>query len=367
MSMATPRRTVLFLIPTLRAGGAERVVVTLLRHLDRTRFQPSIAVVDMTDAAFAADLPADVTLIDLGTRRVRHALPRIARLLWSMRPDTVFSTLGHLNLALAVLRPLLPSATRYLARETSVVSQVIATSTRAGLWTWAYRRFYRRFDLVVCQSRYMRDDLIERFGLPCEKSIVINNPVDTARISEMAAQVPAGEQTALPDGSDFLSLLAVGRLSPEKGFDLLIEALALCQARNVGVTILGEGPMREELEQLSHRRGVRDRVIFAGFQPNPYQYYRRADALVLSSRFEGFPNVVLEALACGTPVIATPAVGGITEILERVEGCSVASDISAESLAQQIIGFRKGARIPSSAVAPYKIDEIVRLYEAVLA
>ena len=138
------RTRLLFLIPTLTGGGAERVVVTLLQHLDRTRFELALAVVDTRDAAFRDQVPADVEFIDLGCRRVRQALPKLVRLLWWRRPDVVMSTLGHLNLALAIVRPLLPGGTRYVARETTIVSQGLTEYSRPRLWAWAYRRFYGR-------------------------------------------------------------------------------------------------------------------------------------------------------------------------------------------------------------------------------
>src|SRR5438874_636849 len=101
------------MIPTLAGGGSERVLVTLLRHLDRTLFIPTLVVIDTRNAVFLNDVPSDVTLIDLGCTRVRYALPKLLRLIWRRRPDVVLSTLGQLNLALAILRPLLPNRVRY--------------------------------------------------------------------------------------------------------------------------------------------------------------------------------------------------------------------------------------------------------------
>ena len=362
--MADSRQSILFLIPSLQGGGAERVVVTLLQHLDRSKFHLALAVVDTREAAYRDDVPEDVEFIDLGCTRVRYALPKIVRLIWQRRPDVVFSTLGHLNLALAIIRPLLPNGVRYIARETSIVSENIRSCGRPSLWRWAYRRFYGRFDSVVCQSQYMRDDLMANFALSAHKAVVINNPVDMDRVRQLAAApLETGfEPTRGEDGAAPIQLVAAGRLSSEKGIDLLIEALALCGNPRLRLTILGEGPLRGDLERLARDKGVSQQVRFAGFQKNPYPFFARADAFVLSSRFEGFPNVVLEALACGTPVIAMPAPGGVKEILEGMPGCVLAESVSAESLAEAIGRMPFGRRLPPSVVNPYAVDRIVSLY-----
>lgn len=362
------RRRVLFVIPTLRGGGAERVMMTLLYHLDRARFQLALAVVDSREAAYRADVPKDVEFVDLRCTRVRYALPKIMRLIWRRRPDVVFSTLGHLNLALAMLRPLLPNGVRYIGREACIVSETLNGYTHPRLWAWAYRRFYARFDVVVCQSVDMREDLIGHFAFPPSKAVIIHNPVDIERIRCLAAEVistdhepPAWHSETAPH------LVAAGRLSRQKGFDLLIEALALCDGRRPRLTLLGEGPLRPALEQLAQQRGVADRVRIVGFQKNPYPFLVQADAFVLSSRYEGFPNVVLEALACGRPVIAMPCPGGVAEIAELAGGVLLASAVDAESLSVAIKRFIGGeSRIGSITLTPFHVDKIVDQYQSLL-
>lgn len=352
--MSAAKRRVLFLIPTVGVAGAERVMVTLLQHLDRRRFELALAVVDTRDAALRDQVPSDVEFIDLGCRRVRDAVPKLIRLIWRRRPDAVLSTLSHLNLALAIVRPLLPPAVRYIARETIVVSHGLTEYRRAGLWAWAYRRFYGRFDRVICQSKDMRDDLIVGFGIAARRTVVIHNPVDRERIMTAAAATGA----APPDRPH---AVAAGRLVAQKGFDLLIDALALSCRHDLRLTILGDGPLRAELEARAVARGVSDRVHFAGFQINPYPTIAGADLFVLSSRYEGFPNVVLEALTCGTPVVATPAPGGVREILDGVDGCVVASEVSAVALARAIDNWRP-SRIPARVVDRYAVERIVDAY-----
>jgi len=364
----TTRRRVLFLIPSLGGGGAERVIVTLLRYLDQSQFQLALAVVDSREAAYRADVPPDVELIDLQCTRVRYALFKIMRLIWRSRPDVVLATLGHLNLALAMLRPLLPNGVRYIGRETCIVSENLRRYTRPRLWGWAYRRFYPRFDVVVCQSVYMRDDLIGHFAFSPSKTVVIHNPVDIERIRRLAAEVISADDEPSALHSDTgPHVVGAGRLSHEKGFDLLVEALALCDDRGPRLTLLGEGPLRAALEELARQRGVADRVRFAGFQKNPYPFFVQADAFVLSSRYEGFPNVVLEALACGTSVIATPAPGGVAEIAEIAGGVLLASAVDAESLSVAIIRFfAEKTRARRITLTAFHVDKIVEQYQSLL-
>jgi len=274
------RRKVLFLIPTLTGGGSERVVATLLTHLDRSRFDPTLAVVDMRQAVFRSDIPRDVQLIDLQAGRVRYAVPAILRLIWRTRPDVVLSTLGHLNLLLSIVRPLLPRAIRTIARESCVVSEALAGSRFRRSMSFLYRRFYRKHDLVVCQSKDMQDDLRMSFGFPADRSLIIHNPVDMQKVREgVAAPIdhPAFGRAATV-------LLAAGRLEHQKGFDLLIEAVALVPDTSFEVVILGNGPLEDDLRALARRLGLDRRIHFAGFQRNPYAWIAKADAFVLSSR-----------------------------------------------------------------------------------
>ena len=177
-SVATSeRRRVLFIIPSLTGGGAERVFSILLRHLDRSHFELHLVVLRLKGAAFAEDIPEHIVVHDLKTSRVRYALPSIVRLVWKVKPHTILSTLAHLNLALILGKPLLPHSTRLLVREATIVSTFLSEETRhPQLWGWFYRHLYRRADKVVCLSDAMMNDLAENFKLPREKLVRIYNP-----------------------------------------------------------------------------------------------------------------------------------------------------------------------------------------------
>lgn len=362
--MDANKNSILFLIPSLRGGGAERVIVTLLKHMDRESVQVTLAVVDARQAVYFDEVPRNIEFIDLGSRRVRQALPRIFGLIWGRKPSVVFSTLGHLNLAISVLRPFLPGRVRYIGRETNIVSMMLETCPGSTVKRWLYRHFYGRLDLLVCQSRYMRDDLVDKFRVPLQKTIVINNPVDVEAVTRGASELA----TSRHHSGGAVNLVAAGRLSREKGFDILVGALAFLNDRRIHLDILGDGPLLDQLRQMVCDKGMTGQIRFVGFKKNPYAWFARADAFVVPSRFEGFPNVVLEALACGTPVIATPSPGGVREILDGVPGCVLANDVSEHALANAIRTWVNGPRkrIPLSVIAPYRVENIVAEYQSAL-
>jgi len=364
--ISTTRQRLLFLIPTLTGGGAERVIVTLLMHLDRARFDLALAVVDMRGAAYLHDIPHDVEFIDLQCTRVRDAVPKIIRLIWNRRPHIVFSTLSHLNLALAISRPLLPNNVRYVARETSIVSCTINSQQHRAWRRWAYRRFYPRFDLLVCQSHYMRDDLVAHFAYPQGKTVVIHNPIDIDRVRTLAGESASAADscaaaTGMPTGP-VVRLVAAGRMVHVKGFDLLLEAMARSGNATLRLTLLGEGPLRPRLEAMAVGLGLAPRVHFAGYLRNPYPCIAQADAFVLSSRYEGFPNVALDALACMTPVIAIRSPGGAMELLEGVPGCVVTANPTADGLADVLRDLSWLRRLDADAAARYAVQKITGQY-----
>ena len=296
--------------------------------------------------------------------RIRYALPRIIQLIWKKRPDVVFSTLGHLNLALAICRFFLPNGTKYIARETTIVSYGIKEYKSSKIWAWAYANYYKNLDRLICQSRAMRNDLINNFDLKNNKISVINNPCDIKNIRTLSI-VPI-DKTQLPEcwhQKETVKLVAAGRLVDVKGFDILIEAISIWANPLSHLIILGEGPLIDSLRKQAQTLGVLKHITFAGFQRNPYPFFAQADAFILSSRYEGFPNVVIEALACGTPVIATPAPGGVKEILDGVRGCQIAETLDANGLAQAFTKFERNIKPNETCVDAYRLDYILNLYE----
>jgi glycosyltransferase involved in cell wall biosynthesis len=364
------RRKVLFLIPFFTVGGAERVLLTLLCHLDRNRFEPHLGLLQ-AKGEFMGDIPKDVVIHDLRISRVRYALPSIVRLAWKVKPDVILSTLAHLNLALISSRFLLPRGTRLLIREAVVASASIPQETRhPRVWEWLYRRLYKRADKIVCLSDSMVRDLIERFDVPTRKIVRIYNPVDIAAMRQLAGNGKSPYSGSGPH------LIAAGRLCRQKGFDVLVNAMPAIVEHlpNARLTILGEGPLRVQLTEQVQRLGLAESVHFLGFRSNPWPYFKHADLFVLPSRYEGLPNVLLEARACGVPAVATDCPGGTREIADIDSRVHLVPTEDVGAIASAIVSLckvtrniRQDAEEPKELIKRFGVQVIVDDYSSLLS
>jgi len=327
-------------MPHLGGGGAERVVVTLLQHLDRSRFEPHLALVEAA-GPYLKEVPADVPIHDLKAKRVRHAFPGIIRLSWKLRPHAIHSTLCEMNMATVLLRPFLPPGVRLLIREGSSPSaQNVYAKKHPLVWKWLYRWLYPRADKIICVGDFVADDLADNFRVPRRKLVRIYNPVDIELGRKLA------NATGNPYEGNGPHLVAAGRLSKEKGFDVLLEAMPqVCSALpDARLTILGEGEFEPDLLAQRERLGLKEVVRLVGFQHNPYPYLKHADLLVLPSRFEGMPVVVIEVLAVGTRVVASDCPGAVREILRDCPIARLVQPSDPGALAQTVVSFLNSTR-----------------------
>jgi len=298
------RTKVVFVLPSLAAGGAERVALTLIRNLNRQRFDPHL-VLFSRNGTMEDELSPDVGITVLERDRLRSAVPSLFLVLRHLKPDIVFSTLHHTNIAVLAVSRLLRSV-RVVVRESNTPSSALPVLRYGGAIAAAYRLLYPLADRIICQSEQIRNELARDFRVSDSRLALLPNPVDEDRIRHLA-------QTPLRVRGDGLRLVVVSSLTRQKGIDRLID-LVPRMPPDTYLTILGEGPARPCLERQIASLKQEDRVALAGFDATPWRHMSGADALLLPSRWEGLPNAGLEALACGVPVIATPECGGFDEV-----------------------------------------------------
>jgi len=334
-----PLIKVLFAIPALDHAGPDRVIFELLRGLDRRRFSPSLLVSE-PEGHYLRQLPGDVPVHILGITHgssigERYPLLRALRFVREVAPDVVLATL-RMSFTIGAIRPALRSGTRVVLRQANDLTADFTQLVKRSVIKHRVARALtlvtlRGADAVVCQSRAMSTDLRALLG-DRTRLEVISNPID---VDAVGATVKTHTVDRLP-GSP--SLVSVGRLAHQKGFDLLLDALAMVRRRHPGVhlTIYGDGPDRDALHDQARKLGVDNAVTFAGFSRNPIPHIATADLFVLASRYEGFPNAALEALACGTPAVLTDCPGANSEIIAPGANGQLAASPSAPAMADAI-------------------------------
>jgi glycosyltransferase involved in cell wall biosynthesis len=298
----------------LGGGGAERMMLNLAEEMVRRGYLVDI-VVGRLEGAYASRLPEGVRLIDLGVNRTMATIMPFARYIRKERPVAILSALVHVNVAAVVGRALSFRRPRLVVSERNTIS-VDVHSDRSPAIVLAHKLvpwLYPRADSIIAVSNGVADDLAAFANLPRNRIKAINNPVVTPELRRLAKQ-PLDDPWFGADQPPVV--LAVGRLAPQKDFETLVAAFALLRKqREARLIILGEGPERQSLETQIASLGLTDDVRLPGFADNPYAYMANAGLLVLSSRWEGSPNVLAEALACGTPAVSTDCPSGPRETL----------------------------------------------------
>jgi glycosyltransferase involved in cell wall biosynthesis len=336
------------LLPSLEGGGAERSMLTLIAGFLAAGRSVDL-VLCQAKGAYLGEIPPGATMTELqhtgwlatrwlATARspgdffallrpvllARKIAPEIARLdalrryIEVHRPDVVLSALTYANLVAIWAKQQARSPIPVVVSERIALSSYCADPANSRKWRWRYlpelvRRTYAGANAVVAVSHDVAEDLVTTIGLGEQSVTAIRNPVVDDTLRARARQAPA-HPWFVPGAPPVI--LAVGRLTEQKDFATLMRAFAVVRAtRESRLVILGEGRLRDNLEALATALGIRADVDLPGFVENPFQYMARAAVLVLSSQYEGLPGVLIQALACGCPVVSTDCPGGSREIL----------------------------------------------------
>ena len=358
------------LLPSLEGGGAERSMLNLATGFLAAGREVDI-VLCQAKGAFLDEIPAGATMIELeatgGLRarwiiarsnlqdffvRLRPVLlakktaPEVARIrslqryIVASQPDVILSALPYANLSAIWAKELSGSRVPVIVSERIALLSYCAAPSNSRKWRWRYlpelvRRTYPRADRVIAVSDHVANELITTIGLSKDSVVAVPNPVVDGALRACAQQAlvhPWFTQDGPP------VILAAGRLTEQKDFATLIHAFAAVRTdREARLVILGEGRLRDDLEQLVCTLGIQADVCMPGFVENPFQYMARASVLVLSSAYEGLPGVLIQALACGCPVVSTDCPGGSSEILEDGKYGALVSIGKADEMAKAVL------------------------------
>ncbi|MCK9555483.1 glycosyltransferase [bacterium] len=300
------RKKIVFTIPNMEGGGAERTVSNLLKYLDRSKYRFFLV---LYEKKIKYDIPVDVKVFSLNVspsgnffvKIYNYAIRiiKLAAVFRDIKPDTIMSFLTDVNISAILARFLSFSKSRLILSERNSVKAVYSAGYQRTK-RFLVRLLYRYADGIVTVSEDISGELMG-YGIDKGKITVIHNMVDCRDIAVLSKE----EVTETDIFNRSLPVIVTaGSLTRQKNYSLLLDAFKLVlDSIDAKLIILGEGPLLGELKEQAKTLCVEDDVVFAGFQKNPFKYISKSDVFVVTSLWEGFPNVILEAFACGTPVI----------------------------------------------------------------
>ena len=339
-------------------GGVERMILNLAEGFAAHGCQVDLLLIKSQGIPLP-DLASSIRVIHLKARHTFSSLPALMQYLKSVKPDALLAAKDRANQVAIAAKKLTGRPERLVVRMGTTVSAALAGKSILKKWIWylPMRFFYRGADKVVAVSKGVKNDMVNITGLAPDDIMVIANPVISSRIVELS-QTPVAHPW-FSDGK-LPIIIGAGRLTRQKDFSTLIKAFAkICASQPLRLVILGEGDDRPKLTALAQNLGVEANVDFPGFVANPYAYIKRASLFALSSIWEGSPNVLTEALALGTPVVATDCQSGPREVLQGGRFGPLVPIGDSDALAtamQQVLSDPPDADFLKSAVREYTVE-----------
>jgi glycosyltransferase involved in cell wall biosynthesis len=359
-------KRIAILISNPETGGVERMLVNLAQSFVRQECLVDLLVGNIK-SPYLKNLDERITLVSLGSTRPSKARPALCAHLSNQRPAVLLAAKDEdCALAGAVKQRLAHPPRCYLRVSVDYSGQLLGRRAGALKRWWRYRQVRRWFgeaDALICVSQGVAQDIAHIFGRKPAELHVLPNPTITPELALAAAEPLAHPWFA--SGQPPV-VLGVGRLAAIKNFPLLVRAFARVRAhRDCRLVILGEGRHRALLQRMAAQLGVADAMDLPGFEANPYAYMSRAAVFVLSSSWEGSPNVLVEAMACGTPVVATDCPSGPREILQDGKlGPLVPMDdeLALSKAILRRLQEPRGSDVLRAAVERYSVENSSRAY-----
>lgn len=357
-------RKIAIFLPSLHGGGAERAMLVFAREL-LIRGYPVDLVVAKKEGALLPLIPFGARVIDCKSRRMLHTFPKLAAYLRANKPAAVYSTITHANIMAALTCRAVKFAAPLIVRQ----SNAPLSEHKSGVMHEFSRRLipitYPKASSVIAVSEGVRSELISMQPKLSGRIQVLPTPVLTNDVRRQGEQIPAHPwftQQRAP------VILSAGRLERHKGMFELLRAFAdVRKSRDAKLIIIGEGSARAKLEAEVMTLGLSNDVDLPGFQENPFSFMNHAALFVLNSYYEGLPNVIIQAMSFGTPIVSTDCRSGPSEILEAGRLGRLIPVKSHESLVTALaesLDLPKHRAAQESAWSRYGAEEATSAYLA---
>ncbi len=352
-------------LPSKWVGGAEQVFADLAIGFLQQGFSVDIVLRDAS-GPILEKLPPAINVFQLGFSRMIYSLIPLCNYIVDKKPKAIISALEIPN-SLAVFAGIISGRkTKVIISIHNVNSQFPRNSLKQKFELFFHKSMYRRADKIICVSNGVANDAIKLYSLPPHKIQVIYNPVNIGQIRKLARAPINTQDLKLMAFFDGPVILGVGRLSLQKDFSTLIRAFRRVRDQMPAkLIILGEGEERGELEQLISQLDLESDCMLPGYVKNPYKYILRADVFVLSSKWEGCPLVLVEAMALNRPIISTSCPGGSKELLDSGRHGKLVGVGDVEGMAQMIIEqlqITEDITVPSEWLHQFSINHVVKKY-----
>lgn len=328
---------ILFYMPNLDGGGAERVIVNIIKQLDRNIYEIYLVLVKVK-GDYIHLLPTYVRLIDLESKRISYSIFKLRNVIREINPNILFSSLFDTNILLFLASLGLTKNKSLIMRSPNSPKLVIENNSLSKFKKILLELAYKKANLIIAQTPEMKDEINSYHNIKNDKIKVFLNPLDIEEINSKIQNIDN------PFDSDFINVVAVGRLHKQKGFDILIKSFknVINQNSKFILHIIGKDKGEEEnLRNLVKNLKLEKNIYFHGFQENPYRYYFFSDLYVLSSRWEGLPNTVLENLYLGKPIVATKCIPFMKELIQDKENGFLVNVEDIDSLSTAILNYEE--------------------------
>jgi len=329
-------KKILFFLPNLNGGGAERVALNIIRQLDKVDFSISLVLVNRT-GKYLDLIPEHVKVYDLGSKKTILSIFKLRRLLIELQPNIVFSTLIRTHVALNLSMIQVTPRPLIILRSPNSPSLLLSNKQLNPLLRYFLEKAYQQSDVIIAQTPEMKDEIVKYHAVDETKVEVLINPIDTNFIDSKL------ENISNPFNEKNINVVAAGRLTRQKGFDVLIKAFSEVVKHDdrFKLYIIGADDGESKLlNGLCEVLNLEDHVKFLGFKKNPYLYFFYSDLYVLSSRWEGLPNTVLENLYINKPVVATKCIPFMNVLIHHGKNGLLVDVEDISGLGKAILGYR---------------------------